>query len=74
LLVALAAALVFFFLSFKKNTSAAVCGLTKTMTKKVRATAQSSTAFGAAAVPRGVGLGCFGEKDFYFLMLGFSLL
>ena len=43
---ALAAALVFFFLVFKKNTSAAVCGLTKTMTKKVRATPHSSRLWG----------------------------
>jgi hypothetical protein len=40
--------------------------LTKTMTKKVREAPHSSPPLGLLAVPRGVGLVLFGEKDFIF--------
>jgi hypothetical protein len=53
-----------FFLSFKKNKCAAVCGLTKTMTKKVRATPHKACVCwllcGGSSLSRACGSGFFG--------------
>jgi hypothetical protein len=43
-----------------------VCWLTKTMTKKVRATPHSSPPLGLLAVPLGVGLGALVDDNLLF--------
>ena len=60
-----------FFLVFQKNKCAAVCGLTKTMTKKGRATPHSSPPLGLQAVPVRWASSALLFADIYNLLLGF---
>jgi hypothetical protein len=68
--------LLYFFSCLLKKYKCCRVWATKTMTKKWRATTQSSPPLGLLAVPCGVGLGAFGEEDFMaqFYLMGSKVI